>query len=245
MTPSMQKKPFCRACAIVGTDTSVGKTTVLCALLRFLSDLNFRVSFFKPAESGLSEIPADRTDTSLLKASSRSDTPSFLCSPYRFLAPLSPHAAAIRENRSIRFDHLVSCFEKLCARSDLVFVEGAGGLMVPFGAHWLFSDLLRRLAIPVLVVGRSALGTINHTLLTVSVLKSLGLSIRGVVLNRVYEKVSLDESSNPQAIETFSDIPVFGVFPYVPPHARHDFAHLSKLAKENLALDALLFSNSQ
>ena len=153
---------------ITGTDTDVGKTYVSAFLMRAL-----HYDYWKPIQTGT----AVSSDTIWMKQKTKLPEGRFEKEAYRFAAPLSPHAAAERENTVIDLAKI-----QLPKRARLI-VEGAGGVLVPINGEALMIDLIKQLAIPVVVVAKSGLGTINHTLLTLNVLRQMGVSIVGVVCN--------------------------------------------------------------
>jgi dethiobiotin synthetase len=133
-----------------------------------------------------------------------------------FREPLAPAVAAQREGQEIDLDHIVHCYKQLAAEHDIVLVEGAGGLLVPLTRQQNFLDLAARLELPILVVARNILGTINHTALTVTV-ASQRCHVPGIVLNTVTAEAR-DESqaSNAEALRIWGRAPLLGVLSYMP-----------------------------
>jgi dethiobiotin synthetase len=207
----------CHCLAVVGTDTGVGKTVIASALAAVFKQRRFTVAVFKPAESGCSPGPGGliAADTQMLIDASGCRADRELINPYRFKPPLSPAAAAQLAGETISMERVEQCYRTLRDTHQILIMEGAGGLMVPYGPDWLFAELLVRLSIPVVVVGRSILGTINHCLLTLRELARLDLDVRGVVLNRLQADRGPEEDGNPAAISQFSQAEVLGVFPYL------------------------------
>jgi dethiobiotin synthetase len=171
---------------VTGTDTGVGKTLVSAWLAH-----NWRAGYWKPIQTGAAEDSDSDTVARL--------APNVLIHPPSVVlkAPLSPHEAARRER--VRID--LSALEPPLTDSPLV-VEGAGGVMVPINELALMVDLMARLHLPTVVVARSGLGTINHTLMTLETLRRRHLPILGVVMN------GQRNPANRQAIEHFGGVPV-------------------------------------
>lgn len=172
---------------ITGTDTGVGKTYVAALIARTLVAAGRRLGVYKPAASGCrregEEIVSD--DAMLLwEAAGRPGELSRVC-PQRFLAPLAPHLAAREEGRRLDPELLLGGIEYWRARSEVLLVEGIGGLLSPLGEQQVVADLACEFAFPLVVVSRNALGTINHTLQTLWVAAAYrgGLPVAGVVLN--------------------------------------------------------------
>lgn len=168
---------------ITGTDTGVGKTVVSCAILELLRRRGLRPAPFKPCESGCEQ---DRPEDALaMRDAAGSEDPIDEVCPYRLRLPLGPAAAAEAEGTSIDLERLLSAYARLTEGYRPAVVESAGGLLVPLAPALNFADLAERLDLPVLVVARDALGTLNHTALTVEALRRRGLHVAAVVLNRL------------------------------------------------------------
>lgn len=182
---------------VVGTDTEIGKTVVAGGIARALRDSKKDVSAAKPVESGGREdarFHADATDT----------TPEDVC-PYFLDEPLSPNVAARRSGRELDYETMLSATQ----RDDYTVVEGAGGLRVPLTKEGNeIADLVEDSALPALVVARPSLGTLNHTALTVEALRSRGVSVVGVVINRFPDEPGVAERTNPDEVEKMNDVPV-------------------------------------
>lgn len=202
---------------ITGTDTGVGKTVVAGAIARILSSEGIDVGVMKPFESGCRQagrglIPRD---AAYLKQSARSDDPLQLITPYPFKAPLAPYAASIRAKKKIDFARIHKAFHHLQKRHSFLIVEGVGGFMVPLTARKDLPGLIRLLNLPVLLVARSGLGTLNHTLLTLRYGTGLGVSFAGVILNRTAPKKDLSEKSNLEILKKRAGLPIIGPLPYL------------------------------
>lgn len=174
---------------VTGTDTGIGKTVVSAMLA-----VGLRASYWKPVQSGLEE----QTDTEYVKERTGLPDAYFYPETYRLQTPMSPHASAAIDGVEIQME----AFDMPDA-SPLI-VEGAGGLMVPLNDDYLIIDLIKQLNLPVLLVARSELGTLNHTLLSLRQLKRYGLSCFGVVMN------GPKHESNREAIEHYGNTPVIG-----------------------------------
>ncbi len=196
---------------ITGTDTGVGKTYVASGIASALSRSGVDVGVMKPAETGCSRrkgqlVPRDAL--ALMKASGASD-PLDLVNPYRFRPPLAPSQAATLAGKRIDTRVILSAYRELSRRHDVMIVEGAGGIMVPLRNDFTYLDLVRALRLPVLIVARPGLGTINHTLLTISALQQSSVPIAGVVVNCArHSRMGLAEKTNPSVIEKMSGVPV-------------------------------------
>jgi dethiobiotin synthetase len=180
---------------ITGTDTGVGKTLVSALLCAALDAL-----YWKPIQTGTRD-GADRDTVMRLTALPRS---RILSEAYRFSPPVSPHLAARRADVRIKLRKIR--IPPAAARENLI-VEGAGGALVPINATQFMTHLMKHLRLPVLLVSRTALGTINHTLLSVAALRAARLDLRGVIMS------GAPNLENRRAIEHYGNVSVVGSIP--------------------------------
>ena len=202
---------------ITGTDTGVGKTYVGAGLAAALRDQGIDVGVMKPAETGCRSrkgVLVPRDALKLMKAG-RVNDPMDLVNPYRFRDPLAPAIAAARTGKRIEIRRIVAAYRILARKHTCMLVEGAGGIMVPLTTSHQYLDLAGILNLPVIVVARPGLGTINHTLLTVMALRSRKLPIAGIVINHHSKKITgLAERTGPRVIERLSGVPIIGHVSY-------------------------------
>ena len=175
---------------VTGTGTGVGKTMVSAILVAGLS-----ARYWKPIQSGLDE----KTDTAWVQEMTGLTQAHFYPEIYRFRFPLSPHVAA--EKDGIRID--LELMDLPLTSGGHLIVEGAGGIMVPLNKHHLMLDLMKKLQLPILLVAESGLGTINHTLLSLEMLKNHFLQVLGVVMN------GPRNDENRKAIEHYGNTAVY------------------------------------
>lgn len=172
----------------------------------------------KPVEAGCSLIKGElfpNDAVTLLKASGADETLDAV-NPYRLRNPLAPSVAAEIEGVRIDRKKIISAHKRLSRKYDITIVEGAGGIMVPVYKKYLFLDLAEDLGLPLLIVSRPGLGTINHTLLTIEAARNKGLDVAGVVINYALKtRKGLSEETNPEVIEKLGNVPVLGTVPYV------------------------------
>ncbi len=170
---------------VTGTDTGVGKTFVTCALARHARSLGHRVFAFKPIETGCELLGGELVglDQELVSRAAGDWQRGSLRGAYRFLLPAAPLVAADAEHRTIDVERIVAGVQDGATQSDLVLVEGAGGWRVPITRNIDMGGLSLLLGLPVIVVARAGLGTINHTLLTVDAVERQGCRVAGVVVS--------------------------------------------------------------
>ncbi len=183
--------------SVTGTDTSVGKTVVSAWLVQHL-----KADYWKPVQAGL----ADGTDAEAVARLAGLSPERIHPSAYELNAPLSPHEAARLDGIDIRMERIVPPRTK----RPLV-VEGAGGLLVPLNKDHFIIDLIALCQLPAILVARSGLGTINHSLLSIEAMRRHGISIAGVVLN------GPENPGNRRAIEEFGRVTVIATLPPLDP----------------------------
>jgi len=201
---------------ITGTDTGVGKTVVSTALAILLRQKGVKVGVMKPVTSGCSELDGKLVseDAELLAAGAGIHV-SEEVAPYLLREPVAPSVAAEKDRVKIEFSRILAAFHRLADEYEYVIVEGAGGLMVPLAGGLLVADLVKLLDLPLLVVARPGLGTVNHTLLTCFAARQLEIEVRGVVVNGFPAEPGLAESSAPHMIDSLSGAPLLGRFPWL------------------------------
>lgn len=208
-----------RGLFVTGTDTGVGKTLISAALLRYARRLGLVPIPFKPAETGCEPRPADAR---ALWLAAGPPIPEAEVCLYALRIPVAPLAAARAEGVRIDPQRIVDRATALAAKGDLLLVEGAGGLLVPYAEGVAGVDLAKRLGLPLLVVARTALGTVNHTALTLREAARNGIPIAGLILNRTPGSEGPQEAGNAELIASLTGCRALGTFPTVPPAAAGD-----------------------
>lgn len=204
-----------RGIFITGTDTGVGKTIVAATLARLLRMNGVTVGVMKPVTSGCRDENGTLvSDDARLLCQAAGITVSDDIAPYRLREPLAPAEAAKIDGVRIDFAAIKASFDRLSSTCDYVIVEGAGGLMVPLCGGLLVADLARELGLPLLVVARPGLGTINHTVLTCFAAQQMGLQVAGVVINGMPDQPGLAEQGAPHQIGALCGASVLGIWPH-------------------------------
>jgi dethiobiotin synthetase len=207
-----------RACFVTGTDTGVGKTMITAALAAALAGRGLRVGVMKPAETDCDPARGREgaQDACLLREAAGCTAPLAWIVPYALPLPLAPALSAERAGVVIDPGHIQDCYRRLLEQHDVVLVEGAGGLLVPLTGEQTMLDLAASLGLPLLVVARNVLGTINHTCLTVEVARRR-CRVLGVVLNHSTPPDLGDPavSSNAASLRRWCPVPLYGPAPYL------------------------------
>ncbi|MGQ9688259.1 MAG: dethiobiotin synthase [Desulfobaccales bacterium] len=204
---------------VTGTDTGVGKTWIAAGLTAVLRRWGLSACYFKPVQSGCPEedgrlIP---TDAVFARELAGLTDPLELLTPITLRLPLAPGVAAAREGVKVDLERVARARLELSRRYDLLVTEGAGGLYVPLiNTNFLVLDMIKWLHLPLIVVARPGLGTINHTALTVKAAQHAGVPVAGVVINRYPERPSVAEETNPGVIAAITGVPILGKVPDIP-----------------------------
>lgn len=229
---------------ITGTDTGVGKTLVSAGLAMTLRERGIKVGVMKPVATGCygTEERLISADAAFLMEAAENEYPSLTC-PSRFRNPLAPHVAATLEKKEVRIDRIHEAYQELQKHYDFIIVEGVGGLMVPLTQNYYVANLIRDFQLPVVIVSRPSLGTINHTLLTVDAAVVRGMEIRGIIFNRVPTmNFSLAEITNPKVVHELTKLPILGSLPEMTDVDVEacKFGRLKDVFRERIAVDKII-----
>jgi dethiobiotin synthetase len=230
---------------IIGTDTGVGKTFVAAGLTGALRKTGIRTSYFKPVQTGGIAVKEalSSPDLAFVRKVARQEEVDQVLNPICLEPPLAPSVAAELTGKIIDVDQIMKAYNYLLSCYEFLVVEGAGGLYVPLiGTTFLQPDLIRLMNLPVVVVARPGLGTINHTVLTVKSAESLGIEVIGVIINFSSKaKGCSAEKTNPEIIEKLTARPVLGIMSYFDCLAGDDEPppHLVETVLENVAVERI------
>jgi dethiobiotin synthetase len=199
-----------RGIFITGTGTEVGKTMVAGAAARTLAARGKRVAVFKPVVSGLDDYRDGDAlpDHDLLRLASGSPQSDDEIAPYRYGPAVSPHLAAALAGEEIEPARLRAAAEAAARDADVLVCEGVGGFLVPLTLGYLVRDFARDIGAPVGIAASAGLGTINHALLTIESVRSVGLEVAAVVLTPWPDEPGVLERSNRDAIERLGQVRV-------------------------------------
>ena len=199
---------------IVGTDTDVGKTVVTAGIIHVLRSNGYNATYFKAALSGALEegnelIPGD---AKLACEISNLEEVYEHITPYVYKNAVSPHLAAKIENNPIQIEVIIEKYKYLKGKYDYIIAEGSGGIVCPLidderGVYTL-ENLIKDLNMSVIIVARAGVGTINHTILTVKYIESLGINIKGIIINNYIDNLICND--NIQMIQKLTKVKVIG-----------------------------------
>ena len=209
--------PKAKGLFVTGTDTEVGKTLIAAAIAKLLTNQGKRVGVFKPIASGCRK---DReglisSDAEFLAFCSDSEFPLSVINPVTFELPAAPSVCEEAENRKVDFEQISSAYKHICENCDVIIAEGIGGIRVPISENFDILDLAIEFKLPVVIVARPGLGTINHTLLTIDSVRSVGLTVVGVVINGYDETTAgIAERTGPATIAKYGRVNILATVPF-------------------------------
>lgn len=201
---------------IVGTDTDVGKTVVTAGILHVLRSNGYNATYFKAALSGALEVGSELVpgDAILALEVSNLEEDYENITPYVYKVAVSPHLAAKLENKPIKIDKIREKYDYLKEKYDYVIAEGSGGIVCPLiddeSGVYALENLIVDLNMSVIIVARAGVGTINHTVLTVKYIESLGINIKGIIINNFIENLLCND--NIKMIEKLTKVPIIAKF---------------------------------
>ena len=235
--------PRARGLFVTGTDTGVGKTLIAGAIARYLARAGGKVEVFKPVATGCRQGPGGLVsgDAEFLAACARSNRPHAEIAPVRYAVAVAPNVAAAQLGQSVDLEAIFRAYGRLAAEADAVIVEGVGGLLCPIGDGFWVAHLAACMKLPLVIVARAGLGTINHALLTLHAARSAQLRVAGVVVNQYGCDPDLAMRTNPAQIARRGNVEVLATVPDEPANSvekktigpRTEFA-ISQVAWETL-----------
>ena len=228
---------------ITGTDTGVGKTVVTACLLSLFQKQGCDVGVMKPIETGVDPECSSIANSDalfLMEVAGNGDVLSEV-SPVRLKTAASPFQAARMEGCSIDLSIIKKSYRLLADKRQLLLVEGIGGLMVPIKSDYMVADLILEFSLPVILVSRLSLGTLNHTLLTLKEAKQRGIQVAGVIFNNPDGRETGEVEQGQAALITeLSGVPVIGQCPFIDPLLPESFtADLGAVLEKMMDLNLL------
>jgi len=197
-----------------GTDTDVGKTFVMAWIARLLKKQGRQARPCKPVATGVNEQGWNDDTVELGRAASLSESQYREITPWTFPDPAAPPVAARRQGKKLKLSDIVMSVRDRAAAGTALLVEGVGGLLCPLTETETVADLAAALGLPVVIIARRSLGTLNHTLLTIEAARNRQLPMAGLIINETAAPHSLAEETNVEELRRRTAIPVLAVVPY-------------------------------
>lgn len=224
---------------ITATDTGVGKTTITAALAASIKKSGIDVGIMKPVATGiLQKTGFKSSDVSILYHASKVTDPESEINPIFMPLPVSPYDASkvldIQFDKKIIFEQ----FTKLKNKHDMMLVEGIGGIMTPLTRDYFVADLIKDLGLETIVVTRSTLGTLNHTMMTIKTCQDYGISVKGILVNNYDENGGAAEKNAPTTIHEITGVPILGVLPFIRNYGNLD--EMISYVEKNVDLKSLI-----
>lgn len=202
---------------ITATDTGVGKTLIAGAIAKILSQKGKKAGVFKPIATGCQKTRQGLVseDAEFLACCSDSEFSLEDINPVTFATPAAPLACERLENKKVDLEKIAVAHNYICSKTDYIIVEGIGGIRVPITDGLDVLGLAKAFNLPVVIVARPGLGTINHTLLTIDAIRNAQLPLAGIVINGYDEsKADFAEQSAPAVIAEVGKTQILAVVPY-------------------------------
>ncbi|MDH3203283.1 MAG: dethiobiotin synthase [Nitrosopumilus sp.] len=222
---------------ITGTDTDVGKTYVTAGLAVSLRNMGIDVGVMKPFAAGIPQKKGFKSeDLEILANAAQINDSEGLLNPQFFPIPASPYTAWKNLKIKPKINKIISNFKKLSQIHSTILVEGMGGIMTPILKNYFVTDLIKDLKIPAILVTRTKIGSINHTIMTVNMCKKYKIQIKGIVIND-FDSDGYKTKELTRDLKNLTGVPILGSIPFI-----DDLSNTSlyKIFSKNLDLKTLL-----
>lgn len=221
---------------ITGTDTDVGKTYITAGLAVSFQKMGVDVGVMKPFAAGSAQKKGYKSeDVEILLRAANVCDPENLVNPQFFPIPASPFTAWKNLKTKPKIPLIISSFKKLLNLHDMILVEGMGGIMTPILKEYYVTNLIKEMKIPTIIVTRSKVGTINHTVMTVKMCEKYKIPVKGIIINDFDSGYPVKELT--RDLKSLTQVPVLGSIPFINDMSN---ASLSKIFQKNLDLKLLL-----
>ena len=222
---------------ITGTDTDVGKTYITAGLAIMLRKMGIDVGVMKPFAAGVVQKKGYKSeDVEILSKSAQTNDPETLVNPQFFPISASPYTAWKKLKIKPKILLVLSSFKKLTKRHEMLLVEGMGGILTPILKDYYVTNLIKDMKIPTIIVTRSKVGTVNHTLMTVKMCEKYKIPIKGIIINN-FDGDGYPINQLKKDLEDLTGVKVLGSIPFI--NDMSDEA-LHKIFKKNIDMKSLL-----
>jgi dethiobiotin synthetase len=221
---------------ITGTDTDVGKTYITAGLAVAIRKTGIDVGVMKPFAAGTVQKKGYKSeDITILSRAAMTCDPENLVNPQFFPIPASPYTAWKKLKTKPKISTILSGFKKLTKLHDMILVEGMGGIMTPILKNYYVTNLIKEMNIPTIIVTRSKVGTINHTIMTVKMCEKYKIPIKGIIINNFEDGYPVKELK--RDLENLTGVPILGSIPFI---RNMGDSSLYRTFKKNIDLKSLL-----
>ncbi len=200
---------------ITGTDTDVGKTYITAGLAVSLRKIGIDVGVMKPFAAGTAQKKGFKSkDVEILSKAAQITDPESLLNPQFFPIPASPYTAWKNLKIKPKTSLILSSFKKLSKQHEMILVEGMGGVMTPVLKDYYITNLIKDMKIPTIIVTRSKVGTVNHTIMTVKMCEKYKIPIKGIIINN-FDSVGYNTKELTRDLQNLTGIKVLGIIPFI------------------------------
>ncbi|KAF6244595.1 dethiobiotin synthase [Nitrosopumilus sp. b2] len=221
---------------ITGTDTDVGKTYITAGLAVVLRKMGVDVGVMKPFAAGDAQKKGYKSeDVEILSSAAQTCDPENLVNPQFFSIPASPYTAWKKLKTKPKVSTVLSSFKKLSKLHKVILVEGMGGIMTPILKDYYITNLIKEMKIPTVIVTRSKIGTVNHTVMTVKMCEKYKIPIKGIIINDFESGYPIKDLTSD--LQNLTGIKVLGSIPFIQDMSD---ASLNRIFKKNIDLKLLL-----
>ena len=221
---------------IAGTDTDVGKTYIAAGLAVAFRKMGIDVGVMKPFAAGRAEKKGYKSeDIVILSRAAKACDPEKLVNPQFFKIPASPYTAWKTLKTKPKISTILSSFKKLTKLHDMILVEGMGGIMTPILKNYYITNLIKEMKIPAVIVTRSKIGTVNHTIMTCKMCEKYKIPVKGIIINNFDDGYPIPELK--RDLQNLTGIKVLGSIPFI---KNLSDASLYRIFKKNIDLKTLL-----
>jgi len=221
---------------IAGTDTDVGKTYIAAGLAVAFRKMGINVGVMKPFAAGRAEKKGYKSkDIVILSRAAKACDPEKLVNPQFFKIPASPYTAWKTLKTKPKISTILSSFKKLTKLHDIILVEGMGGIMTPILKNYYITNLIKDMKIPTVIVTRSKIGTVNHTIMTCKMCEKYKIPVKGIIINNFDDGYPISQLK--RDLQNLTGIKVLGSIPFI---KNMSDASLYRIFKKNIDLKTLL-----
>ena len=221
---------------IAGTDTDVGKTYIAAGLAVAFRKMGIDVGVMKPFAAGRAQKKGYKSeDIVILSRAAKACDPEKLVNPQFFKIPASPYTAWKTLKTKPKISIILSSFKKLTKLHDMILVEGMGGIMTPILKNYYITNLIKEMKIPAVIVTRSKIGTVNHTIMTCKMCEKYKIPVKGIIINNFDDGYPIPELK--RDLQNLTGIKVLGSIPFI---KNLSDASLYRIFKKNIDLKTLL-----
>jgi len=221
---------------ITGTDTDVGKTYIAAGLAVAFRKMGIDVGVMKPFAAGRAQKKGYKSeDIVILSKAAQACDPEKLVNPQFFKIPASPYTAWKTLKTKPKVSTILSSFKKLTKLHDMILVEGMGGIMTPILKDYYITNLIKAMKIPAVIITRSKIGTVNHTIMTVKMCEKYKIPVKGIIINNFDKGYPIPELK--RDLQNLTGVKVLGSIPFI---KNMSDASLYRIFKKNIDLKLLL-----